>query len=479
MSRYLFIMMFAAYFVSSASAYQYEIIDIGGTASGINNDTVVVGTYGRDPYHWTQSTGRVRYSMVYDNWGLDINDAGIMVGHTKTTYDYGRIARYGCFAYNVWTGELVSSEVARTNWVAAVNNLNMTCGQNWLYDAPNGAHFGGYSYHPDGTGGSTGVGWGERNTAYDINDLGIAVGVNARVRTPEAWISLPTLGPGTNIAYGINDRWNGLGSGFICGQANNQPAYWDGHGNLHVLTAEGLISGALRRVNDHGQMVGTCEFDGLGDRAVIYKDGKLTILNDLLPISATLTSSVDINDRGQIVAHTSSGAVLLNPVFLQDGEFNLNSLGDTWVQSGLGTASISELGPDSFCMTMTAGSPVTVTHTVSTPSTSFEVCFDYQFLTADQTASLTVLLNGQEIAIVPAPSMISDTFTTYCIEINNADSQLFALENIPLAFRYDGPSGTSVQLDNVVIQQSLVPEPLSFWILALAASCLIRRESRS
>ena len=133
---------------SLQAAIQYELTTIqsGAAGSALNNDGAVVGTYGRDAFWWTPSGGFHRDVRVSDNWGADINSAGVMIGHTKTTFTYGQYSRFSTFAYNVWTGQEVSQSVRRVDKSIAINDLNLTAGSEWSYDAPSGSHYVGYSY---------------------------------------------------------------------------------------------------------------------------------------------------------------------------------------------------------------------------------------------------------------------------------------------------------------------------------------------
>jgi len=454
----------------------YEVVPIGGAAYGMNNHGVVVGSYNRDPFSWTAQDGLYRYGLVYDNWAFDVNDLGIMVGHTKTTYNYGTYSRYGAFAYDVHTKEkLPSGAVALTQWIAAVSNLNTTAGQKWLYDAPNGSHYGGQSYHLDAFGDPYAVSWGEGRTAQDISDRNIAVGADGRVRTPAGWTYLPTAG--ATVAMGINDLWNGSATGgFICGKANNQPVYWDAHGNLHALTMPEMTSGSLRRVNDHGQMVGSVYLTGIGTRAAVYRGGELANLNDLLAgTSYVLVNAMDINDRGQIVANASgAGAVLLNPVYLRDGQISTDSLTTAWSATGPGSADVYEHHPGDLALRLTAGSPVTITQDVSTPDAAYTLSFDYQFLSTDPAATLDILLDGLLLGTLAAPDTLAADLTTHNIGVV-ASTGLLGLDDVPLDFTYDGPTGTQVLIDNVVINQvlNMIPEPASLCLLAAGALLML------
>jgi len=81
----------------------------------------------------------------------------------------------------------------------------------------------------------------------------------------------------------------------------------------------GMLPGSLIRmgsgslaiaVNGHGQVVGSSLNSTGESRAVIWENGKITDLNDLVPRTAGLvfTRASAINDRGQIVVEQQTTA---------------------------------------------------------------------------------------------------------------------------------------------------------------------------
>ena len=427
----------------------YEAIPVGGTGYGLNNNGIVVGSINTDSYYWTTATGRVIVGpTTYTNRVTDINDANILVGSTMYAYDYGRQKNYSSFAYDVGRGEMVTPEIRMTQDVMAINNLGNTVGQNKIGDYPNGSQFQGASHHVTGVDQTSLFTWGDGNFAFDINDRSVAVGMAGKVRTPAGWITLP--GSGTTSAYGINDYWNGGDpAGRICGSANGLPAYWDGAGNLHVVNPPEITAGVFRKVNDHGQMVGQVTYDGVKQGAV-YQNGQLILLNDGVTSVSTL-DAIDINDRGQILVSVSIHAYLLNPVYFADGSFTETSLDLFWQQSGSGSASMLDDGAGDYCLVLTAGSPIAVTQPVSTPDAAFRLSFDYRFLTVDALATLNVELNGILIASLTAPAALEDGFLTHEIPVSEMD--LRGLSDVTLSLSYEGPSGSQVWIDDIVISQ--------------------------
>ena len=97
-------------------------------------------------------------------------------------------------------------------------------------------------------------------------------------------------------------------------------------------------------------------------------------------------------------------------------------------------------------VTMTTGSPVTLSQTVNTPAAAFNLEFDYLFTTV--TGELKVLLDGVVLNTIPAPAVVGTDFTTANIPVNNA--ALLNRNDIVLEFRLDGPTRSSVRLDNIV-----------------------------
>ena len=65
-------------------------------------------------------------------------------------------------------------------------------------------------------------------------------------------------------------------------------------------------------VNDHGQVVGSSLNANGESRAVIWQDGKITDLNDLIEGAngVVLTRAVAINNHGQIVVEQEAPEVL-------------------------------------------------------------------------------------------------------------------------------------------------------------------------
>lgn len=77
---------------------------------------------------------------------------------------------------------------------------------------------------------------------------------------------------------------------------------WD-HG---VITNLGVLGGNqsyARDINDHGTIVGTSTLNGGGVHAIIYRDGKMEDLNDLIPPNSgwVLGNAHSINNDGRIV----------------------------------------------------------------------------------------------------------------------------------------------------------------------------------
>lgn len=97
-------------------------------------------------------------------------------------------------------------------------------------------------------------------------------------------------------------------------------------------------------------------------------------------------------------------------------------------------------------VTMTTGSPVTLSQTVNTSAAAFNLEFDFLFTTV--TGQLTVLLDGVALGFVTAPSVVGSSFTTASMPVNLPG--LLNRTGVNLEFLLDGPTGSSVRLDNIV-----------------------------
>jgi hypothetical protein len=94
---------------------------------------------------------------------------------------------------------------------------------------------------------------------------------------------------------------------------------------------------------------------------------------------------------------------------------------------------------------LTTGSPVSISQTVNTPSTPFNLEFDYLFTTV--TGNLTVSLGGVNVHAISAPSATNPNFQKASVSIEGA---LLNQNGIDLEFSLDGVTGSTIQLDNIV-----------------------------
>ena len=95
---------------------------------------------------------------------------------------------------------------------------------------------------------------------------------------------------------------------------------------------------------------------------------------------------------------------------------------------------------------LVTGSPVGISQSVDTPGAPFSLQFDYKFDTL--TGSLDVFLDSSLLATIFAPSSIESTFSTEMILIGVP--ALLNLVGVDLEFILDGPTGSTVFLDNIM-----------------------------
>lgn len=170
-----------------------------------------------------------------------------------------------------------------------------------------------------------------QSQGWAINDSGCVVGISfsdyANWQQPRAFLwkdgvmqDLGALGNNESEAYGINDSDQIVGYSTAGNSQIGHVVLWL-NGSIQDLGVIGVVSQGLA-INKNGQIVGVFVHSlGGNTRALLYSDGSLWNLNDLIdPASGwTLVWANAINDSGQIVGWgiNPSGqthAFLLNPL---------------------------------------------------------------------------------------------------------------------------------------------------------------------
>ena len=484
---------------------RYELAPYSGfTPTAVNNHGVVVGAYNKGSgwaksYHWSEATGRVRMPFHWNGpayvggTACDISDAGLACGYFHVEHDNDYDARL----YDTNTDQRVTvhDNDAATFLCMADTEPPMLAGsyRQW-HSGPFGTY---YTYHASmyqSNGGTDDV--VNELPAYEavraINADGYAVledGDACFLYTPDGDVHpLPELVSDAGaVARDMNRAEQ------IVGYANNaddhhskRAVLWEGAGdpvNLGVLPSinpsaahpEEYEESQAYEINRWGHVVGRSALfvgDDFTDHGFIYRDGRMTDLNDLVPDgTGNIFGAYAINDVGQIA--TNRG--LLTPYYAANGDFSDGM--DGWTQS-TATGSVEVVAdpddPADTVLQLTTGSPVSVTQTLDTPDQPFWLVFDYRF--EDLAGELTVLLDGTELLVPPlAPE---DTDWHHWESLVD-DESLMGLEGVALTVGLDSATVEAVALVDDLGLNPAVPDPATLALVALGGVGLLARRRKA
>ena len=257
-------------------------LGVSGSGSGINTAGEVTGTYraGIDFHAFVYSNGGIGDlgSLGGLSEGVSINDSGDIAGYVETSK--------GGFNHAALLHDQSIQDLGtlggNSSYASGINNAGQIVGHSDISKDPNNTTFHAFLY-ANGT----------------MRDLG-------------------TLG-GDSMANGINQGGEIVGAASPAGNERQEAVVFN-NGSITDLGNLGGMSNA-QAVNDLGQVVGFSFTASGAEHGVLYSDGRMMDLNDLLNNGAgwTVQTAQGINDRGQIAAAalTTSGAqhaVLLTAV---------------------------------------------------------------------------------------------------------------------------------------------------------------------
>lgn len=299
----------------------YMVTDLGtlsGTgstkAAGINGSGDIVGTSANHAFLWSKGAmtdlgtlgGSV--SMAYA-----INDQGVVVGEASTAS-----GEMHAFAWQ--NGAMKDLGVAgETSEARGINSRGDIVGVAYAKNVRGGAVL--WSSGQRRFIGDLGPS-GSGSTAISINDKGEIAGVSSGFSTNQGvvrgvvWLNgaisdLGALGGLHSTANAIN------GQALVVGWAevanDSTAAFQSQSGKMSQLESlPGSVASAgngtqATAVNDAGDIVGSCVTSAGDAHAVIWNNGKITDLNNLIPQTGlTLTRATGINHSGQIVVEQQS-----------------------------------------------------------------------------------------------------------------------------------------------------------------------------
>ena len=249
-------------------------------AWAINNRGVVTGSFGDSarPFRWSHAGGVEDLGVTpafQQPSGRVLNDAGLIAGVTTIDDEFTRV-----FA---WTR---ASGLVDIDTLGSVESNPVAVGS--------GGEVAGNRLASWEDGGDRPFLW---TRATGMVDLGIGRGTTA-------WVNAMT--PGLHIAGGI---------GFADGR--QRAMSWTRRGGMRELGTLGGRTSVARGVNAKGQIVGFAEDKAGAMRAFVWSaGGGMLDLNRHLrrvPPTLVLEHAMAINDKGEIVASSNAGLVLLRP----------------------------------------------------------------------------------------------------------------------------------------------------------------------
>jgi probable HAF family extracellular repeat protein len=165
------------------------------------------------------------------------------------------------------------------------------------------------------------LGSGNMSMAAAINDAGQVVGesniaVDGQVPThPYLYDGVTLHDLGTLASCGVNSAVVINNAGQVAGYSEAQDglmhAFFYEHGVMSDLGSFGGLDITIGGMNQHGQVVGTGNTRDGPDVAFISSDGALVDLNTLVDpaLGWRITSAIDINDHGQIIANACTSTL--------------------------------------------------------------------------------------------------------------------------------------------------------------------------
>jgi len=107
-----------------------------------------------------------------------------------------------------------------------------------------------------------------------------------------------------NLAYGINNKDEVVGTSDIPGNASFHAFLWTKRTLIHDLgTLDGDFASVGLAINDAGDITGVSLDQNFGSRAFLYRDGKIYDLNSMISTNSSLAlwTASSINSSGEIV----------------------------------------------------------------------------------------------------------------------------------------------------------------------------------
>lgn len=321
-------------------------VSSNGFVAGLGDSSPGSGSRGFHAFRWTP-----RHPFAVAG---TLADLGTLAGDDRS-------GAFGINRFGLTVGVSLSSEGGSTAFVAdrRMRALPSLGGMSGAEDVDDRGRVAGYARAADGT--DHAVVWVRRHGVFRIVDLGVPAGrvgssasalssyghVTGDVSDPDyygfaalwtprrphatvgTWRELGVLPGGSGSAARDVNRF-----GVVIGEGDSVDGDrgWlfdtrkDTRMRVLPTLPDGWASHAFA-VNDHGLVVGYSDLgDGSGDRAVVWREGRVLDLNDCLPRWArtagyVLRGAYDVNNRGQIVGvasvPTSTGehahAFLLTP----------------------------------------------------------------------------------------------------------------------------------------------------------------------
>lgn len=272
----------------------------------INNSGSVVGygnyCCGSGPsrsFTWDESAGREiepGYNVVLN----DINNSGDVAG------DIGSSNRYYGPTVKSESNQSYYLQGGRRGTAVDINDTGYAITHNWhgfsvgvifsLWNYTDGSTTS-LSFQPESLNNSNQIVGSRRNSQTGMNE--------AVLYDPNSGVaSLGTLG-GASFAYDINDNGAVVGSATSdAGDCVGGCAFvYNSENGMQVLPKLTPLRARANAINSVGDVVGNSYIARREGRAVVWINGSMNDLNNLIPIDSgwVLDNAVDINDGGQII----------------------------------------------------------------------------------------------------------------------------------------------------------------------------------